>query len=236
MTGRPARGHGRAGRHPFAEPSRGGAGRSGREGARARCTLAAGRAHRRQRDRPHDLGRSQRLVLAGHLDTVPANDNARARIDGDVLWGLGSSDMKGGLAVMLDLAATVPEPSSRRDLVLLRPRGGGPRRERPAPALERASRPPPGDAAILGEPTDALVEAGCQGTMRVRSPSWVCGPTRPGRSPGATPSTGWRLIAVGGWGGPDGRAGRLHLCRAAPSRAVEGGVAANVVPDRSISP
>src|SRR5580704_12903737 len=57
------------------------------------------------------LGRSQRLMLAGHLDTVPANDNARARIDGDVLWGLGASDMKGGLAVMLDLVRTVPEPS-----------------------------------------------------------------------------------------------------------------------------
>ena len=58
-----------------------------------------------------NLGRAQRLMLAGHLDTVPANNNTEARIDGDTLWGLGSSDMKGGLAVMLDLAITTPAPS-----------------------------------------------------------------------------------------------------------------------------
>src|SRR5687767_9335450 len=58
-----------------------------------------------------ELGRSQRLVLAGHTDTVPVNGNGEARIDGDVLWGLGSTDMKGGLAVMLELARTVAEPA-----------------------------------------------------------------------------------------------------------------------------
>ena len=58
-----------------------------------------------------NLGRDQRLVVAGHLDTVPANDNAEPKIDGDVLWGLGSADMKGGLAVMLELATAGPEPA-----------------------------------------------------------------------------------------------------------------------------
>ncbi|HEY1831097.1 MAG TPA: succinyl-diaminopimelate desuccinylase [Acidimicrobiales bacterium] len=113
------------------------------------------------------LGRSQRLMLAGHLDTVPANDNARARIDGDVLWGLGASDMKGGLAVMLDLARTVPEPSIDVTWCFYateevgRDQSGLLQLWNERPELLKA------DAAILGEPTDALVEAGCQGTMSV---------------------------------------------------------------------
>ena len=63
-----------------------------------------------------DLGRDQRLLLVGHLDTVPANGNDVARIDGDTLWGLGSADMKSGLAVFLELARTVREPVCRPDL------------------------------------------------------------------------------------------------------------------------
>src|SRR5688572_1212469 len=55
------------------------------------------------------LGRSQRLLLAGHLDTVPPNGNETAKVEGDVLWGLGSADMKGGLAVMLELARRIDD-------------------------------------------------------------------------------------------------------------------------------
>ena len=57
-----------------------------------------------------DLGRPLRVLIGGHSDTVPPNGNATARIDGDVVWGLGSADMKAALAVMLELAATVDEP------------------------------------------------------------------------------------------------------------------------------
>ena len=51
-----------------------------------------------------ELGREHRLVIAGHLDTVPANDNQSARIEGDRLYGLGACDMKGGLAAQLATA------------------------------------------------------------------------------------------------------------------------------------
>src|SRR6478752_7768604 len=63
------------------------------------------------------LGRSERVVIAGHLDTVPLNDNLPARRDGALLHGLGTCDMKGGDAVILRIAATVPEPN--RDLTFI---------------------------------------------------------------------------------------------------------------------
>src|SRR4051812_48780599 len=52
-------------------------------------------------------GTGPRLLLGGHTDTVPPNGNERARLEGDVLWGLGSADMKSGVAVMVELARTV---------------------------------------------------------------------------------------------------------------------------------
>ena len=64
-----------------------------------------------------ELGRGERVVIAGHIDTVPVNDNLPARLDGPLLHGLGSCDMKGGDAVILRLAATVPEPN--RDLTFI---------------------------------------------------------------------------------------------------------------------
>src|SRR5260370_40725537 len=56
------------------------------------------------------LGRAERVVIAGHIDTVPIADNLPSRQDGRRLYGCGATDMKGGVAVALRLAATVPEP------------------------------------------------------------------------------------------------------------------------------
>ncbi|HEU5005917.1 MAG TPA: succinyl-diaminopimelate desuccinylase [Jatrophihabitantaceae bacterium] len=117
------------------------------------------------------LGRAQRVVLAGHLDTVPIAGNVPSRVDGDTLHGCGTTDMKSGLAVMLRVAALVgsSELDPRVDLTWVcydceeieAERNGLGRlaRERPA-ALA-------GDLAILLEPTDGVVEGGCQGTLRV---------------------------------------------------------------------
>src|SRR3954467_3132093 len=64
-----------------------------------------------------ELGLGERVVIAGHLDTVPVNDNLPSRLEDGVLHGLGSCDMKGGDAVMLKLAADVTSPN--RDLTFI---------------------------------------------------------------------------------------------------------------------
>jgi len=114
-----------------------------------------------------DLGRGERVVIAGHLDTVPLNDNLPARNDGTNLHGLGSCDMKGGVGVALTLAATLPDPN--RDLTYIfyeaeeidSVYNGLRLLTESDPELVEA------DFAILMEPSNAVVEAGCQGTLRV---------------------------------------------------------------------
>jgi succinyl-diaminopimelate desuccinylase len=118
-----------------------------------------------------DLGRGERVVIAGHLDTVPVNDNLPARRErteqGDLLHGLGTCDMKGGDAVILRLAATVPEPN--RDVTYILYEAEEIDSEFNGLNLLGQSHPElmRGDFAILMEPSNAEVEAGCQGTLRV---------------------------------------------------------------------
>ena len=114
-----------------------------------------------------DLGRPERVVIAGHLDTVPINDNLPARREGGLLHGLGSCDMKGGDAVILRLAATVPEPNRDVTFILYEAEEV----DAAYNGLNLLSQTDPelmaADFAILMEPSNAVVEAGCQGTLRV---------------------------------------------------------------------
>ncbi|MBW4719257.1 succinyl-diaminopimelate desuccinylase [Saccharothrix obliqua] len=183
------------------------------------------------------LGLPKRVVLAGHLDTVPVNDNLPSRLDGDVLHGLGTCDMKGGDAVMLSLAAGVGR-RPRYDLTFVfydceeveATRNGLGR-------IERELREwLDGDLAIVCEPSNAIVEAGCQGTMRVE-----------------VRTSGVRAHTARGWMGSNaihalGEA--LRRLEAYEARTVEidgclyreglqavhvsGGVAGNVVPDAAV--
>ena len=122
------------------------------------------------------LGRPLRLVVAGHLDTVPANGNAVPRIDGDVLWGLGSADMKGGLAVMVDLATSIPEPAVDVSWVFYTAEEVAAEHNGLGHLFEQRPDLGAGDAALVGEPTDAALEVGCQGSMRLRKEvlQWKC--------------------------------------------------------------
>ncbi|MBM7772037.1 succinyl-diaminopimelate desuccinylase [Actinokineospora baliensis] len=114
-----------------------------------------------------NLGRASRVVFAGHIDTVPVNDNLPPRLVDGVLHGLGAVDMKGGVAVMLHLAAAATDP--KHDLTFLfydceeidAARNGLGRVERDLPDWMR------GDLAVVCEPSNGTIEAGCQGTMRI---------------------------------------------------------------------
>lgn len=112
------------------------------------------------------LGRPSRVILAGHLDTVPIADNVPSRRDADHIYGCGASDMKSGDAVFLHLAATIAEPAHDITLILY----DCEEIEASANGLGRIERELPewlrGDVAILGEPSGGYIEAGCQGTMR----------------------------------------------------------------------
>jgi succinyl-diaminopimelate desuccinylase len=183
-----------------------------------------------------ELGRAVRVVLGGHTDTVPANGNEVPVVDGDVLRGLGAADMKGGLAVMLELARRHPDPAVDVSYVFYA-------REEVASAhsglQELMDRRPDllaGDVAVLGEPTDGAIEAGCQGVLRLRV-------TLEGAR--AHTARAWmgrnavhRLAGI--LGALDAYQPRrpilegLQFHEALLATHVEGGVAGNVVPDRAV--
>ncbi|WP_435229483.1 succinyl-diaminopimelate desuccinylase [Streptomyces sp. Tue6028] len=113
-----------------------------------------------------DLGHPERVLIAGHLDTVPAAGNLPSRLDGGLLHGLGACDMKGGVAVALRLAATVPAPAAR-DVTYVLYECEEVEGDRNGLGAIAAARPEllAADLAILMEPSDAGVEAGCQGVL-----------------------------------------------------------------------
>jgi succinyl-diaminopimelate desuccinylase len=179
-------------------------------------------------------GRPRRVLLAGHLDTVPVADNLPSHVDGDLLYGCGSSDMKSGVAVMLRLAATLPDPAydltwicyDNEEVEAFR-NGLG--------RLARTCRDwLDADLVILLEPTSGLVEAGCQGTLRA-----------------VVRTTGRRAHSARSWLGSNAiHAAAGVLARLTDYRPrsvdidgctyreglnavrVEGGIAGNVIPDQ----
>ena len=112
--------------------------------------------------------RGDRVIIAGHLDTVPVNGNLPHRVDSDRIYGLGACDMKGGVAVALQLAAMVREPV--RDLTFIFYEAEEVASE--FNGLQKIADLAPefleADFAVLMEPSNAQIEAGCQGTIRAR--------------------------------------------------------------------
>ncbi|MEO3805788.1 succinyl-diaminopimelate desuccinylase [Nonomuraea sp. B1E8] len=181
-------------------------------------------------------GRPERVLIAGHLDTVPVAANLPSRVEGDLLYGCGTSDMKAGVAVALKLAAAVPAPG--RDITYVFYDCEEVEAERNG--LTRVARDHPGwlaaDFAVLMEPTDGVIEGGCQGTLRAE-----------------VTVTGKRAHSARSWLGVNAIHGiepvlaRLNAYEARRpvvdglqfheglnAVGVRGGVAGNVIPDRCV--
>jgi succinyl-diaminopimelate desuccinylase len=179
------------------------------------------------------LGRLHRLVIAGHTDTVPINANVPSRRDGDVLWGCGASDMKSGLAVMVELARTVREPVIDVTYVFYEAEEVDARHNGLKLLAEQRPELLAGDVALLGEPTDGVIEAGCQGTLRIRLRlgGQRAHTARPWMGRNAIHRAGQVLAVLDGY---EERRPVIDGCEfreALQAVRIEGGVAGNVVPD-----
>ena len=197
-----------------------------------------------------NLNKASRVIVAGHIDTVPAADNANAKLvaageplpsDGsvmteDVLFGLGSCDMKGGVAVALRAAASIQDPQF--DVTYIFYECEEIESARNGLTLIAAAHPEwlAADIAVLLEPSNANIEAGCQGTLRAR-----------------ISTTGTRAHSARAWLGENAihnLGGILEtLNKYVPARviidgleyreglnavSVAGGIAGNIIPDSAV--
>lgn len=180
-----------------------------------------------------ELGRDRRVLLAGHLDTVPVADNLPSRREGDRLFGCGTSDMKSGDAVLLHLAATVVDPAYDLTFVLYDNEEVEADKNGLKRLVETRRDLLDADLAVLMEPTNGQVEAGCQGTLRVR----VAVPGRRAHSArgwlgeNAIHAAGPLLTTLAGYDARDVDIDGCVYREGLNAVRVEGGVAGNVIPD-----
>ena len=183
-----------------------------------------------------DLGRTERVILAGHIDTVPVAGNLPSRLAGGVLHGCGTADMKAGVAVALRLAATVPEPARDVSFVFYdceeveAERNGLLRLSRQRPGLLA------GDFAVLMEPTGDVVEGGCQGTMRaeIRAGGQRAHSARSWLGRNAIHQAAGILDALRGYQAREPQVDGLVYHEGLNAVAITGGVAMNVIPDECV--
>lgn len=183
-----------------------------------------------------ELARAERVVIAGHLDTVPVTGNLPARIEDGVLWGRGAVDMKGGLAVLLSLAAAEKEPS--RDVTWIvydneevdEARNGLGHLFRTRPDLLVA------DFAILAEPTSARIEGGCNGTLRIeaRVPGVAAHSARAWRGTNAIHGAAPVLAKLAAYEPRTVEVDGLTYREGLNAVGIAGGIAGNVIPDSCV--
>jgi succinyl-diaminopimelate desuccinylase len=179
------------------------------------------------------LGRPERVILAGHVDTVPVAGNLPSRAEGSRLYGCGTTDMKSGVAVQLRLAATLIAPG--RDVTYVfydceevaADRNGLLRLSRHRPELLA------GDFAVLMEPSSAEIEGGCQGTLRaeVTVPGQRAHTARSWMGRNAIHEAGPVLDVLRGYTPREPEVDGLRYHEGLNAVGIRGGVAGNVVPD-----
>lgn len=180
-----------------------------------------------------NLGKPMRVLIAGHIDTVPVNNNLPARLEGSTLWGRGTVDMKGGVAVQLKLAAALRDPRVDVSWVFYDHEevsselNGLGRLSRNSPELLQ------GQFAVLCEPTGAEIEGGCNGTLRLEltargrrahsARAWVGQNAIHRLAPVLSMLSAYqpRTVTVDG----------LDYRESLSAVAISGGVAGNVIPD-----
>jgi succinyl-diaminopimelate desuccinylase len=179
------------------------------------------------------------VVLAGHLDTVPAQRNLPGRIADGVVHGLGASDMKGGVAVLIELARWLAEelPELGLDVALLFfPREELPAEESALPDLFAAYPPVRGAGlAVMLEPTDNTIQAGCLGNLNVELvfQGESAHSARPWLGRNAIEAAVQGLSKVLPLPTREAEISGLTFVEVATVTRINGGIAANVVPDRA---
>ena len=185
-----------------------------------------------------ELGRAERVVLAGHIDTVPLTvpPNLPTQRVGDELVGRGTVDMKGGVAVQLKLAHQVPEPS--RDVTYVFYEGEEIDGEFNGLAHLVRDRPEILDAdfAVLLEPTNGAVEGGCKGTLRaeVVTKGVAAHSARPWNGHNAIHDAEQVLHRLTAYEARIVTVDGLDYHEALQAVGIQGGIAGNVIPDRCV--
>ena len=180
-----------------------------------------------------DLGRAERVVIAGHLDTVPLAANLPSWRDGELVYGRGTADMKGGVAVALACAAQLATPS--RDVTWIFYDHEEVAAEENS--LTRVAHEHPewlaGDFAVLMEPTGARVEGGCQGTLRftVTTTGLAAHSARAWLGHNAIHDAGELLARLASYAPRTVEVEGLTYREGMNAVAISGGIAGNVIPD-----
>ena len=180
------------------------------------------------------------VLLVGHYDTVPAQDNVPGRIADGAVHGCGATDMKGGVAVALEVVRdlALSEPGPYDVALLLFGKEELPAQFSPLPDLfERSQLAPAADLAILLEPTDLTIQAGCLGNMNARVTfSGVSGHSaRPWTAENAIDKAIEGLAPIAALERREAIVGGLPFYEVVSITQIEAGIASNVIPDRAVA-